>query len=80
MTVNNFMADGGDGYTTLVKGTNRLGGAQDIDALTAYFAANFKTTAYAPGSNVLDAGSKRINRTGAKATSATCPGGADTNP
>ena len=80
VTVNNFMADGGDGYTTLVKGTNRLGGAQDIDALTAYFAANFKTTAYAPGSNVLDAGSKRINRTGAKATSATCPGGADTNP
>ena len=80
VTVNNFMADGGDGYTTLVKGVNRLGGAQDIDALTAYFAANFKTTAYAPGSNVLDAGSKRINRTGAKATSATCPGGTDTNP
>ena len=80
VTVNNFMADGGDGYSTLVKGTNRLGGAQDIDALTAYFAANFKTTAYAPGSNVLDAGSKRFNRTGAKAASASCPGGADTNP
>lgn len=80
VTVNNFMADGGDGYTTLVRGTNRLGGAQDIDALTAYFAANFKNTAYAPGSNALDAGSKRINRIGAKATSATCPGGADTNP
>ena len=80
VTVNNFIADGGDGYSTLRKGTNRLGGAQDIDALTAYFAANFKTTAYAPDSNPLDAGSKRINRTGSKAASASCPGGADTNP
>ncbi len=80
VTVNNFMADGGDGYTTLVKGTNRLGGAQDIDALTAYFAANFKTTAYAPGTNAADAGTNRIIRTGTKAASAVCPGAADTNP
>lgn len=80
VTVNNFMADGGDGYTTLVKGTNRLGGAQDIDALTAYFAANFKTTAYVPGTNAADAGTNRITRTGTKAASAVCPGAADTNP
>ena len=80
VTVNNFMADGGDGYTTLVKGTNRVGGAQDIDALTAYFAANFKTTAYAPGNNTADAGTNRIIRTGAKAASAICPSGIDTNP
>lgn len=34
VTVHNFMADGGDGYATFKnKGTNRLGGAQDIDAL-----------------------------------------------
>ncbi len=78
VTVNNFMADGGDGYSTLVKGTNRLGGAQDIDSLTAYM-ANFKApkAAYAPGSNAADAGAKRINRVG---SSANCPGGADTNP
>lgn len=38
ITVNNFMATGGDGFGVLVNGTNVLGGAQDIDALTAYFA------------------------------------------
>ncbi|MDB5929443.1 MAG: bifunctional metallophosphatase/5-nucleotidase [Polaromonas sp.] len=78
VTVNNFMADGGDGYATLVKGTNRIGGAQDIDALTAYL-ADFKAPKppYAPGANVLDAGTLRINRVG---TSATCPGGANVNP
>jgi 5'-nucleotidase len=39
VTVNNFMATGGDGFTTLIGGTNQLGGAQDIDALVAYLAA-----------------------------------------
>ena len=78
VTVNNFMADGGDGYATLVKGTNRIGGAQDIDALTAYL-ADFKApkAPYAPGANAADAGTPRINRVG---TSATCPGGANVNP
>ena len=37
VTVNNFMADGGDQLYVLTQGTNRLGGAQDIDALEAYF-------------------------------------------
>ena len=36
VTVNNYMASGGDGYSTLKAGTNRIGGAQDIDALRAY--------------------------------------------
>ncbi len=40
VTVNSFLADGGDGFTTLLAGTNRLGGAQDIDALIDYFKAN----------------------------------------
>ncbi|MGZ8190537.1 MAG: bifunctional metallophosphatase/5'-nucleotidase [Methylococcaceae bacterium] len=40
VTVNNFLADGGDNFKVLVEGTNRLGGAQDIDALKAYFIAN----------------------------------------
>ena len=38
VTVNNFLATGGDGFTVLLGGTNVLGGAQDIDALVAYFA------------------------------------------
>jgi 5'-nucleotidase len=42
ITVNNFMATGGDGFTVLLNGTSALGGAQDIDALVAYF-AGFKT-------------------------------------
>ena len=36
VTVNNFMATGGDGFTTFIGGSNVLGGAQDIDALVAY--------------------------------------------
>jgi 5'-nucleotidase len=44
VTVNNFLATGGDGFTTLVGGTSVLGGAQDIDALVAYL-AQFNTTA-----------------------------------
>lgn len=78
VTVNNFMADGGDGYSTLKKGTQRLGGAQDIDALTAYL-AGFKAPqpAYTQGGQAADAGSKRISRVG---NSTTCPGAANTNP
>ncbi len=53
VTVNSFLSDGGDGFTTLLAGTNRLGGAQDIDALVAYFAAN---RPYSP------AGTARITR------------------
>ncbi|GAC1371950.1 MAG: bifunctional metallophosphatase/5'-nucleotidase [Aquirhabdus sp.] len=36
VTVNNFLADGGDGFTGLQKGTNRVGAGQDIDAFEAY--------------------------------------------
>ena len=39
ITVNNFMADGGDGYLVLREGTNRLGGDVDLDALEKYFTA-----------------------------------------
>ena len=78
VTVNNFMADGGDGYTTLIKGTNRIGGAQDIDALTA-FLADYKSPKgpFAAGANPLDASTPRINRVG---TSAVCPSGVNVNP
>ena len=36
VTVNNFLATGGDGFTVLKNGLNPLGGAQDIDALVSY--------------------------------------------
>ncbi len=39
ITVNNFLAEGGDGYTVLAQGTNRLGGDVDLDALVKYFEA-----------------------------------------
>ena len=39
MTVNNFMADGGDGFFVLRQGTNRIGGLEDLQALEAYLAA-----------------------------------------
>jgi 5'-nucleotidase len=49
VTVNNFMATGGDGFATLLGGTNVLGGAQDIDALVAYLAGyKSPTPAYDP--------------------------------
>lgn len=39
VTVNSFLADGGDNFVVLKLGTNRLGGAVDTDALEAYFRA-----------------------------------------
>jgi 5'-nucleotidase len=40
VTVNSFMADGGDNFSVLVDGTDRLGGEVDIDALATYFGDN----------------------------------------
>ncbi|MFI3187293.1 MAG: bifunctional metallophosphatase/5'-nucleotidase, partial [Methylococcaceae bacterium] len=40
VSVNNFMADGGDQLYALIQGTNRLGGALDLDALGNYFGVN----------------------------------------
>ena len=44
VTVNSFIADGGDQFPVFVQGTNRLGGAVDTDALEAYFAAHSPLT------------------------------------
>jgi 5'-nucleotidase len=38
VTVNSFLAAGGDGFSVLVAGTDRIGGANDLDALADYFA------------------------------------------
>ncbi len=37
VTVNSFIADGGDNFSVLRQGTDRLGGEVDLDALVAYF-------------------------------------------
>jgi len=54
VTVNNFMATGGDGFTTFIGGAGAQGGAQDIDALVAYL-AGYKgvAQAYDPASAAL---------------------------
>jgi 5'-nucleotidase len=39
VTVNSFLADGGDGFAVLKEGTDRLGGAVDTDAFEAYLQA-----------------------------------------
>ena len=38
VTVNSFLAEGGDGFSVLADGVGRVGGDIDLDALTAYFA------------------------------------------
>lgn len=43
VTVNNFLADGGDGFGVLRSGTDRIGGLEDLQAFEAYFAANEPT-------------------------------------
>jgi 5'-nucleotidase len=45
VTVNSFLADGGDRFFVLREGTNRAGGALDLDAFEAHFAG---TTQAAP--------------------------------
>ncbi len=44
VTVNSFIADGGDQFPAFLLGTNRLGGAVDTDALEAYFLAHSPLT------------------------------------
>jgi len=55
VTMNSFLATGGDGFTVFNQGSDQLGGEVDIDALVAYFAAN---PTVAPGPQ------NRITRTG----------------
>ena len=42
VTVNSFLAEGGDNFSVLVQGTDRVGGDLDLEALVAYL------TAYSP--------------------------------
>lgn len=78
VTVNNFMADGGDGYSTFKSGTDRLEGAQDIDASISFLAQyKLPREAYDPAAIAEDRGTPRINRINA---SNICPTGTDVNP
>jgi len=55
VTVNNFMATGGDGFGVFVGGLSQQGGAQDIDALVDYL-VSFKAPAapYSPANPALN--------------------------
>ena len=44
ITTNNFLADGGDGFSVLRDGTNRFLGGLDLDAFVDYLTANSPTT------------------------------------
>jgi 5'-nucleotidase len=48
ITVNSFLADGGDLFSVLREGTDRLGGAVDTDALETYLAPSLTGTPIAP--------------------------------
>jgi 5'-nucleotidase len=51
VTMNNFLASGGDGFTVFNEGTDALGGAQDIDAWVEYFQASEPTGIAVPALN-----------------------------
>ena len=40
VATNNFLADGGDGFTVFREGTNRVGGVDDLTAFINYLEAN----------------------------------------
>lgn len=54
VTVNNFIAAGGDGFTVLIGGQQQLGGAQDIDALVAYLTGYLSPNVYDPADSRLN--------------------------
>lgn len=43
VTVDNYLASGGEYFSVLQQGTNQIGGPQDIDALVAYLSATYKS-------------------------------------
>ena len=52
VTVNSFMAEGGDGFITLQNGSARTGGGQDVDALLAHLKTE-RAPALAPRVNLV---------------------------
>jgi 5'-nucleotidase len=54
VTVNTFLADGGDGFTVLREGTDRFGGPVDTDAFEAYLRAAEPTGIAPPPTDRID--------------------------
>jgi 5'-nucleotidase len=79
VTVNDFLAAGGDGFGAWRAGRDRVTGVQDVDALVAYL-GRFRPPAPAYDPATAERGRPRLARTGAVSASPACPGGADTNP
>jgi 5'-nucleotidase len=48
VTVNNFLASGGDGFSVFKDGTERRTGVYDVDALDAWFKANSPVAPHVP--------------------------------
>lgn len=48
VTVNNFLADGGDGFAELKNGTNRVGGGVDLDEFVAWLGTHPATAPPSP--------------------------------
>ena len=55
VTVNNFLADGGDGFRVLREGTDRVGGPVDVDALIGYLGEASSVHALAPDPHLASA-------------------------
>ena len=56
VTVNNYLAVGGDGFVAFTEGTAQQVGVYDVDALYAYFGANSPVTPQ-PGGRIVQANS-----------------------
>jgi 5'-nucleotidase len=77
VTVNSYMAEGGDGFSTFARAARQSGGPQDIDAFVAYMARfNAPDPPYRRGARPEDGGTPRIHRIGGKS----CPTAGETNP
>jgi 5'-nucleotidase len=70
VTVNDYLAAGGDGFATFKDGTQRVGGAQDLDALGAYLADFDATTGHKPYDPARVGAPARVTRVDAGAS---CP-------
>lgn len=45
VTLNTFLADGGDAFTVFTQGTNRIGGGDDLAAFATYLGVNSPVSA-----------------------------------
>ena len=79
VTVNDFLAAGGDGFGAFRAGRDRVIGTRDVDALVAYL-SRFRPPAAAYDPAAPERGLPRLARTGASTARPTCPGGSETNP